>query len=280
MLIWSMAGYAVHQMDRIVVGLLLPMIAVGTYDIGASLVDFSRNVLNSWLSTILPAAANANTRKASNELRSLFLSGSRYVMLTYGAFLGPTLVLGSSFLSLWMGRPLPGAATVLAVLLIANTFQSQNVVGHVMLPATGHLRFFGRFMATYAVVVISCQFVGGMIAGFVGVAAGTAIAIFVLETWLASQLWRRFEVAADEVVRSVYIPALVPAAVSVIALLVSSRLLSPTHWLGLAASVGVGVASHLAAAWTVGLTPQERASLRQWTLPVTPAVRAYEPSSV
>lgn len=280
MMIWSMAGYAVHQMDRLIVGLLLPVVAVGTYEIGGGLVAFSRNFVDNWLSTVLPAATDSHTRRAGSELRGLFLTGSRYVMLTSGLFVAPGLLLGAQFISLWMGRSFVASAPVLAFLLIGSTYQSQNLVGHMMLPATGHLRFFGRLMAVYAVTIVSCQLAGGLMAGFVGVAAGTAAGIVLVETWLAPRLWRKFGVSGAEVLTSVYARALSPAVLSMAAVYLSSTFLPPANWPSLAANVCVSLAVHLLATWTIGLTAQERASVRQRIFPISPSSPACEVGSV
>jgi O-antigen/teichoic acid export membrane protein len=263
MVVWSLAGYALHQMDRVVVAFVAPVAAVGVYEIGARLVGFSRNVVDSWLATVLPAATRAHARGAQEELGTIYRSTTRYVMMTYGVFVAPALLIGPEFLTLWIGPGLRLSSAVLTSLVIATAYQSHNVVAHVMLPGVGRLQFFGRFMAVYAVLVVTGQVLGGLARGPVGVAEGTAAAVVVIESWLTPRIWRFFGVSPRDAVVRIFLPSIVPVLVSAVALASIKWFMPISSWPVLIAATGVGVVLYVMTAWQVGLTRDERAIVQR-----------------
>lgn len=258
MVVWSLAGYALHQMDRVFVGLLAPVAAVGLYDIGARLVGFARNVIDNWLSTVLPAATQAHARGDREGIRAIYLATTRYVMLTFGAFVAPALLLGALFLRLWLGAGFDVSAAVLAWLVVGTAYQSHNVVAHVILPGIGRLRFFGTFMGAYAAIVVAGQFGGGVAGGAVGVAAGTTLAVIAIESWLTPRVWRLVGVSSGEALATMYLPALKPMAVSAVAIALVRVVMSASTWPALVLAALAGGATYAAAAWRWGLKPAER----------------------
>jgi O-antigen/teichoic acid export membrane protein len=258
MVVWSVAGAALHQLDRVLIGIFLPMRALTTYEVGARLASYSRNVLHSWLSIVMPAASGLAARGDRARLRGLFLRGTRYLIASYAGVALLLIGFGRPFIALWMGPAFDESATILTLLVLGSLVQSQTVVAHVMLPAIGRLRTFTRFMAVYPVVTTIAAVAGITSGGLVGLAAGLAAAIAVMEGVCVVIALRCFDVTPGRffgrchlpVVRSV-LPALAVTAV------VRSQVPIPTWGHLVVAVAGVG-SLYLGTFWVAGMTRGER----------------------
>jgi O-antigen/teichoic acid export membrane protein len=258
MVVWSIAGAALHQLDRVLIGIFLPMRALTTYEVGARLATYSRNVLHSWLSIVMPAASGLASRGDRARLRGLFLRGTRYLIASYAGVALLLIGFGRPFIALWMGPGFDESASILTLLVIGSLVQSQTVVAHVMLPAIGRLRTFTRFMAVYPVVTAIAAVAGITSGGLVGLAAGLSSAIAVMEGVCVVIALRCFEVTPARFFGRCHLPV-VRSLLPALAATVVVRLEVPiTSW-GLLVAAVAGVGSlYLVAFWVTGVTRGER----------------------
>jgi O-antigen/teichoic acid export membrane protein len=263
MVVWTLAGAALHQLDRVLIGIVLPVASLTTYEVGARLANYSRTVLHSWLSTVMPATSALVARGERSRLRTLFLRSTRYLLVAYGGVALALVGLGGPLVRLWMGAGFAEGYAVMALLVAGSLVQSQTVVAHVMLPAMGEIRVFTRFMAVYPVVTATCAISGILAGGLVGLAAGTTLSIAVMESaFLVLIVRTRFDVPIARVLRRCHAPAakaLLPAAVVIAA----ARLLtSIASWATLATVAAAAGLAFLAGAWRFGMTAAERRAIR------------------
>jgi O-antigen/teichoic acid export membrane protein len=263
MILWSLAGYAVHQGDRLLVGLFLPLSAVATYEIGARLSNHSRSFLHSWLWVILPASSALRARRDRDSLRELYLRGTRCLLLSYLGMVVPLIAFGRDFLELWGGRPFREAYPVMAVLLLASAWQSQNVVGHVMLAGTGQLRAFRWAMAAYPALILALSPAAILRFGMAGAAIAVATAVVLVESAFLFSIARTFETAWPELLGECHWPALVSAAPAVAWAVLALAALPPRTWPALVVDVGACLAIYAISAWARGTTAEERESVKR-----------------
>jgi O-antigen/teichoic acid export membrane protein len=263
MVVWTLAGAALHQLDRVLIGVVLPVASLTTYEVGARLANYSRAVLHSWLSIVMPATSAMVARGERRRLRALYLRSTRYLLVSYGGVALALTGLGAPLVRLWMGDGFADGYAVMALLVAGSLVQSQTVVAHVMLPAMGEIRVFTRFMAVYPVVTATCAIAGILAGGLVGLAAGTTCSIVVMETaFLALIVRTRFDVAIARVLRRCHLPAvkaLLPAATVIVA----ARAMTPiASWAALVGAALLAGLAFVAGAWRFGLTPAERRAIR------------------
>lgn len=274
MVVWTLAGAALHQLDRILIGVFLPVAALTTYEVGARLAVYSRTVMHSWLSIVMPATSSLAARGERGRLRALYLRSTRWVLATYGGVAVALIGLGGPLVRLWMGDGFGESYVVMSLLVAGSLVQSQNVVAHVMLPGMRELRVFTRFMAVYPVVTATCAVTGIVTGGLVGLAAGTATSMLVMETaFLVLIVRTRFDVSIARVVARVHVP--VAKALSPVVLWVAMvrSFATVDSWLVLAATAVIAGIVFLAGVWTAAMTPAERRAVRErvaarWRAPV------------
>jgi O-antigen/teichoic acid export membrane protein len=263
MVVWSVAGAVLHQLDRVLIGVVLPVAALTTYEVGARLSGYSRTVLHSWLSIVMPATAALAARGERGRLRALYLRSTRWLLVLYGGVTLALLGLGAPLVRLWMGPDFAQSWVVMAFLVVGSLVQSQNVVAHVMLPGMRELRVFTRFMAVYPVVTAVCAVSGILLGGLVGLAAGTALSMLVMETAFLLVIVRtRFDLPVRRVLARCHLPAakaLLPVALwlGLVRLLVDVR-----TWGELFAAGVIAGLVFLTSTWQLALTRAERRAVR------------------
>ncbi len=263
MMVWTLAGAALHQLDRVLIGVVLPIAALTTYEVGARLANYSRTVLHSWLSTVMPATSALVARGERGRLRTLYLRSTRYLLVSYGGVALVLVGLGAPLVRLWMGAGFAEGYAVMALLVAGSLVQSQSVVAHVMLPGMGEIRVFTRFMAVYPFVTATCAITGILAGGLVGLAAGTTVSIVVMETAFLLLIVRsRFDVSIARIVRRCHLPAVQALAPAAVAIATARLVTTIDTWLALATIAFVAGSAFLVGAWRFGMTPAERRAVR------------------
>lgn len=263
MIIWSMAGYAVHQLDKVLIGIFLPVAYITTYEIGARISNYSRNVLHSWLAVVMPAAAALKARGDSAMLRNLYLTGTKYLLLSYVGVVIALLGFGREFITLWMGSEFSEAVLIMQILLVGSLFQSQNLVAHVMLPGMSRVKVFTRIMLGYIVCTTGLGILFVVQWGLPGMAAAIATTMLLMESVFITHIFREFEVQFRDFARVCLLPSVVAAIPAIAWILVAHRFLPAVTWTYLVVNVGVCLSLFVIAFWRVGLSAHERTAVKQ-----------------
>lgn len=262
MLIWSIAGYAVHQADRVMLGIFLPVAAITPYEVGARLSTYSRSVLHSWLSIFMPAASALSAANDHERMRQLYIRGTKYLMASYGAVAIALLGFGRPFVSLWMGRDYTEATWIMTFLVVGNFYQSQNVVAHVMLPAMNRLRVFTTIMCIYPVVTVLLGILFVHRWGAVGMAAALAATMVLIESGFVFYIVRVFELTLPKFLQLCILPMVLSSVLALGWIGVVRLWFEPTTWIHIIFDVGGCLAVYAAGFWFLGTSPRERKSLR------------------
>lgn len=237
MFIWGIAGTTVHQADRIIIGLFLPIASITIYEVGARISNYSRSVLYSVLSTIMPAASELNAKNERATLQKLYLKGTKYVLVAYTGVVVALLLFGKEFIHLWMGEDFEGSVWVMYALIIGSLYQSQNVVAHIMLPGMGKLRTFTKVMIAYPIVNIILSVIFVIQWGLIGVALATTLTFIIIETYFIFYIMKVFEVKLLSLLRVCHLSAAVSIVPAVAVSYCLRTVLDINSWAGL--SLGV-----------------------------------------
>jgi O-antigen/teichoic acid export membrane protein len=217
MIVWSIAGYGLHNADRVIIGLNQPLSRLAAYDIGARVNSYSRAVVQGWLDTLLPHASQLEATGDRCSLRLTFLQGTASLLALYGLVATSLLVVGERFLQWWIGPGRGPIFAVMAILVLATLFQAQNLVGHVMLVGMGRLRALTLVMACYPVLVVSLGWIGTRRAGVIGMATAVLIAVVLLEGLFMRQILLVFGVRFIEMLWRCQVPVLAGGVLGTVA---------------------------------------------------------------
>ena len=215
MFIWGLAGQSLGDLDKVLIGIFLPLSSIAVYEVGYRIYNYSRIILYSMIA-ILPTAADLQVKKDTKSLTSLYLNGTRYLILVYAAATAGLFVFGRAFIRLWLGAGYEESAQVLYILLIGSLYQAQNVIAHVMLPGMNRLRVFTLIMSAYPVVKIVLGVFLIAEFGLPGIALATTMTYIVLETIFLFFILKTFETTLPQLLRKVHLPALLTVAPGVL----------------------------------------------------------------
>lgn len=208
MIVWSLAGYALHSGDRLLLASVAPPATLTLYDLGAKLALYSRAVVQGALDTLLPHSAALGGRRDEAAIRRSYVQGTRWVLAAYGLVATVAMVAGGPFLDLWVGSGREQSAQVLLLLVGANLYQAQNLTGHVMLVGLGRLRAFTLVMGAYPLLIVGLGLWAGSTSATPAVAIAGAVltTVVLLETSLLIILTRTFEVPLGWLFRHCHAP--------------------------------------------------------------------------
>jgi len=162
--------------DAIVVGIFLPIQAVGYYAIGGSLIGYLRALLGSSAQIFNPLASEFHSLRQGTQLTAAFFLGVKICAVITAPIVVTFVVLGREFIGLWMGAEFAGPSSeVLAVLAVAVFLAAPQYVFSSVLYGMSRHRIIAlmRLAEAAANLVLSIVLVQAI--GLVGVALGTAI---------------------------------------------------------------------------------------------------------
>ncbi len=232
MFIWGLAGQSLGDLDKVLIGIFLPLSSVAIYEVGYRIYSYSRIILYSMVA-LLPTATDLQVKNDNKSLTSLYLNGTRYLILIYTIATAGLFVFGQAFIRLWLGIGYEESVLVLYILLIGSLYQAQNVIAHVMLPGMNRLRVFTLIMSAYPVVKIILGVLLISNYGLPGIALATTLTYIILETIFISFILKTFGVTLPQLLRKVHLPALLTVAPGVL-MAVSFKVSSRIHtWMDL-----------------------------------------------
>ncbi|HXJ89405.1 MAG TPA: flippase [Candidatus Binatia bacterium] len=171
-----LAGRLRFKTDALVIGTFVSAAAVTYFTIGARLVDYASEAVNSLSRLVIPMSSESQAKGDLEGLRKIFVLGNRacaFIILPIAAIL---TILGKSVIEAWVGPKYVAASyPVLLILLFPNTLMlAQSVSGRTLWGLAKHKTLAWVVMAEgIANLILSIILVRRY--GIIGDAIGTAI---------------------------------------------------------------------------------------------------------
>jgi O-antigen/teichoic acid export membrane protein len=208
----DVAGRLQTRSDEIVIGLFMPVRAVGSYNIARRLSEATQTLARQFMKTLLPLASQLNAERDHQRLAALYKTGTR-LSLAIMLVLGGTLVaLAGPILAWWISSEYAALAGVVALLTAANLVAAIQWPATAILQATARHRVlaFSSLGAGLANLLLSIALVRPL--GLAGVALGTLIpAVVEYLCVILPYSLRVTGVRPQEAMAEIYLPALLPA---------------------------------------------------------------------
>jgi O-antigen/teichoic acid export membrane protein len=248
----TLAFKLISYTDTTVIGVVIGAAAVGLYTIPLQLIEYARLFVGGVSETLLPRLTLLTTRGDVDGLRNAYVVAVRAACFLGAFLLTHAVLLGPSFITLWIGPHFGDAATwILCFLAIATWIQIASV--QVALPfyqAMHRLGFPCVVQCVEAVVNLGLSIVLARHYGIDGVALATLVpCIFVTGLVLPLWLCRRLALPVWRLVRESLAPALLLALVIVAVHVVAARHVADTSYLVLGGKVLVTAPLAAAVLW-------------------------------
>ena len=243
--------------DSLVIGSFLGPAMVPFYSISANLVQYIRTFTQTITHVFMPVFSDMSARGESEGARSLYLSGSKYVVAIMVLLCVGVILVGESFVRIWIGPDFAEHARYLLPILVAfacipylNPFVSRY------LTAIGKHGIFAKWSPVSAAInlCLSILFVNEF--GMVGVAVASLIPVLLVVPIYFQAVSRELEISVLDYCLNVLVPVLAPVLASVVTFFLFDFAIDGYGDL-LIASVSIGLV-YLAVFFVAGLNKEER----------------------
>ncbi len=135
-----MAAKLRFQTDEIVIGTALSAAAITYFSIGARIVDYATDIVNSLAQLFVPMSSQSDASGNINRLRKIFVAGNRACAFTILPISATLIILGKSVIEVWVGRKyIEQSYPVLLILIVPCTLMlAQAASGRILLGMGRH----------------------------------------------------------------------------------------------------------------------------------------------
>lgn len=258
-----LANQLIYYSDAFVIGYFMNAAAITYYAIPWSLAEYAKKITRAMSQIYSPAVSSTDAAGDIDGVRSLYLSGSRYLIIVSNLLAVGVIVLGGAFIAIWMGpRYRELGEAVLIILFVNLFFHGPQQLSYSFLQGLGKQRFYAYASAVVSVCNLMLSIILIQYLGIVGVALGAAIPQIVFNAlvvpWLTLSVlqlsfWRYFS--------ETYLKSTMPTLLLVGSLLYVHRFHYPTGYLELLAAACACALLYFLAVYYLVLTPSERRSI-------------------
>jgi len=265
--VMDVAGRLQTKTDEVVIGAFLPVSFITPYTLARRLSEVAQVLTNQFLKVLLPLASELHSDNDQVRLRSVYITGTR---LTLAFFLpvGCTLIiLARPILTVWVGAAYADYGHLVTILTVAGFIDT------IQWPANSVLQGMARHRPLALISVgtglanlaLSIALVPSL--GLTGVALGTLFPTTVacLGVVLPYSM-RVIGVSKAQVIKEIFLPALLPTIPTVIVLYVIQHAIEPSSLLSIMVVAGSGVLAYMVGYLSVGASEIELQTCRNFAL--------------
>jgi O-antigen/teichoic acid export membrane protein len=177
------ANFVNGQIDKILLGHFINVLAVGYYDVGARLVRSCCQILLAMNPAVMPAASELHSINEREKICALYMRASKYLSMVTIPILFFVLTTASVIVTLWVGQGYGLSILTLRFLMIGFMLNMLTAVGTSMVRGIGKPQLEMR----YELGVIIANFILSWILiikiGFIGTLIGTAVSLVVFSLY-------------------------------------------------------------------------------------------------
>jgi O-antigen/teichoic acid export membrane protein len=222
--------------DEIVIGALLSSVAITYFNIGARIVDYAGEVVDSLAQVLVPMSSHSDATGDVNRLRKILVAGNRFCAFIIFPICAVLVILGKSVIEVWVGKKYVAQSyPVLLLMLLPSTLMlAQAASGRVLFGMGKHRTWaMVTLIEGLANILLSILLVRPY--GIVGDAVGTAIPLTAtMIFFLPGHVCRKLTIPIRTLLREAYVLPLLVCVPTVVTLLLMKRWFVPHSYAQLA----------------------------------------------
>jgi O-antigen/teichoic acid export membrane protein len=266
----SLANRINYQVDSVVIALFLPISQVTFYVIGLRLIESLRDLLNSMAMIVAPLVSSFDAVGETHRVATTLIQATRYSLIVGFLGVGVLLGLGADFIRLWMGPRFAGPSGIVLTILVLGVFVScsEFTASHMLIGLSKH-----KLNVSYTIAESALNLAFSLVLvreyGIFGVAAGTAIANFIIRgLFYPHAFLKAFGVSWHEYLSQSVLPILPPAVSFLAGISIYKHFLPIRNYPDLILAGLVGLALFVIILWFFSLNPRERELIKAKTLEI------------
>jgi O-antigen/teichoic acid export membrane protein len=260
----NISGIVLVRTDPIIIKLFLPLSAVALYAVATRIAENAFQLTKQFVNVLAPLVAELKSRGEEEKLRFVFVNCAKFAFAAAAVLAVAMYALGREAIVLWVGSEFSGAAPALWILMTAFALATPGETAASLLAYTGEHRVAARASLTSVAVNVTVSVALVPLLGLVGVAAGTLVAILVVD-WgiIVRTACPLYGVSVASYFRRAILPVLGPAVLQfAVTYAVKSRW--PVSSLSMVALEAVpGLLLFAGAFLALSVEPSERAFIRE-----------------
>lgn len=207
------AGRISFQSDAIVIGVYLAASHITFFSIAVRLIENAKDSLHVATTVLTPAASQMESQGNEVGLRRMLLESTRYVVWIILPIQAGLMLLGGSFIALWVGPEYVATSyPTLIILAVPLGFAMAQSVSVRFLYGLGRLKWYARLMLAEAGTNLILSIVLVQRLGIEGVALGTAIPNLIANVVVMVMICRILNLSVGDYVRQVFARPLLAVA--------------------------------------------------------------------
>jgi len=171
---------AIYYSDSIIIGAFLALSTVTFYVVAWTLLDYLRKIVNKIAFVLMPAASEMEAHNKDDHIKSLYAQSTKYSLLILIPILSVLIIMGDSFLVLWLGEEFRKSYMVLLILGAGEIFSLMQSIANQMLVGLGRHKLIAKHKIYMAILKIGLSILLLHYFDILGVALGTTIPTLVI----------------------------------------------------------------------------------------------------
>jgi O-antigen/teichoic acid export membrane protein len=256
-LLAMVAGRISFQTDALVIGAFLAPAHITFFMVAGRLVEYAKDSMRVATTVLTPAVSALDARGDHAGIRAVLVNSTRYVLWLILPIQLGLLLLGKSFLTLWMGADYAtlSGPTLLLLALPLPLALSQSVSARVLY-GIGRLRWFARAVMAEAAANLMLSVLLVRWYGIEGVALGTVLPNVVVNVIMVVYVCRTLGVPLGEYLQQAWVRPCAVAVLLALAWLAARGWVATVSWTAFVGTLAPGVAAYMALALLVEFGPR------------------------
>ena len=248
---------------EIVIGAFLPISAVTPYAIARRLSEVAHILTEQFMRVLVPLASELHAENDQVRLRSVYITSTRLtlaIFLPVGCML---IILARPILTVWVGAAYADYAHLVTILTLASLIDTSQWPAGSVLQGMGRHRPLAVISVGTGLANLALSIALVRSLGLTGVALGTLFPTTVACLSLVLPYSMHvLGVSKTQVVKEVFLPALLPVIPTVIVLYLLQYAIEPSSLLSIIAVAGIGFLVYVVGYLNLGASEMERQTCR------------------
>jgi O-antigen/teichoic acid export membrane protein len=271
----DVAGRLQTKTDEITIGAFLPVAAIAPYNIARRLSEATHILTKQFMKVLLPLASELHAGNDRARLRVLYTSGTRLTLAIALAIGGTLILLVRPVLRLWVGTAYEHAAPIVLLLTAASFLATAQWPAGAVLQGMARHRLLAATALGAGLLNLALSLALVRPFGLIGVALGTLIPTALEFSIVVPYAMRVIGVSGPAMLREIFLPALGPALLMMLALYALQQFAPPDSLGSLMLVSGLGLAVFGLAYFLLGASRAERQTYQGIALNVFHSARAH-----
>jgi len=265
--VMNMAGHLQTKTGEIVIAAFLPLSAVTPYAIARRLSEIIQIQTDQFMKVILPLASELHATDDQGRIRSVYITSTRLTLAMLLPVACILIVLAPSILTVWVGATYGSYGHLVMILTLAACIDAIQWPASAVLQGMARhgplaIMWVGTALATLALSIVFVQNFG-----LTGVALAMLLpTVVVCFGFVLPYAMRVTGVSKTQVVKEVFLPALLPAVPTAIVLYLLQHAIEPSSLFAIVFVGGVGFWMYVILYLSLGASEFERQICRNFAL--------------